>query len=221
MNRAGNALRALGAGVETRVLMCMLDGIDFPAVFWGAIKAGCVPIPINTLLTTGDLRIPAARLAGAHRGRERGAARRFAPALANQPHIERVVVAGGETSGREREAAAGSEASRSRAGNGGGSETPGREREARRDVKCPGTNGSRICLAAASAQLEAAPTTCDDIAFWLYTLGLHRTPKGSMHLHRDLIATAEHYGVATLGIREDDLVYSAAKLFFATASATA
>ena len=36
-----------------------------------------------------------------------------------------------------------------------------------------------------------------------------------MHLHRHLIATAEHYGVATLGIREDDVVYSAAKLFFA------
>ena len=36
VNRAGNALRALGAGMETRVLMCMLDGIDFPAVFWGA-----------------------------------------------------------------------------------------------------------------------------------------------------------------------------------------
>ena len=36
-----------------------------------------------------------------------------------------------------------------------------------------------------------------------------------MHLHRDLVATAEHYGVGTLGIREDDLVYSAAKLFFA------
>ena len=36
-----------------------------------------------------------------------------------------------------------------------------------------------------------------------------------MHLHRDLVTTAEHYGVATLGIREDDLVYSAAKLFFA------
>ena len=45
VNRAGNALRALGAGMETRVLMCMLDDIDFPAVFWGAIKAGCVPVP--------------------------------------------------------------------------------------------------------------------------------------------------------------------------------
>ena len=67
VNRAGNALRALGAGLETRVLMCMLDDIDFPSVFWGAIKAGCVPIPINTLLTANDyahmLRDSRARIA--------------------------------------------------------------------------------------------------------------------------------------------------------------
>ena len=215
VNRAGNALRALGAGVETRVLMCMHDGIDFPAVFWGAIKAGCVPIPINTLLTTGDyaylLRDSRARIAVV----SEALLDRFAPALANQPHIERVVVAGGETSGREREAAAGNEASGHERGTAVEGETPGREREAAAGRKVPGYERLADLLAAASAQLEAAPTTCDDIAFWLYTSGSTGTPKGSMHLHRDLIATAEHYGVATLGIREDDLVYSAAKLFFA------
>ena len=189
VNRAGNALRALGAGLETRVLMCMLDGIDFPAVFWGAIKAGCVPIPVNTLLTAGDyaylLRDSRARIVVV----SEALLDRFAPALADQPHVERVVVAGNGTPGHQREAAAGSEA-------------PGYERLA--DL-----------LAAACTRLDAAPTTCDDVAFWLYTSGSTGTPKGSMHLHRDLIATAEHYGMATLGIREDDLVYSAAKLFFA------
>ena len=188
VNRAGNALRALGAGLETRVLMCMLDGIDFPAVFWGAIKAGCVPIPVNTLLTAGDyaylLRDSRARIVVV----SEALLDRFAPALADQPHVERVV-AGNGTPGHQREAAAGSEA-------------PGYERLA--DL-----------LAAACTRLDAAPTTCDDVAFWLYTSGSTGTPKGSMHLHRDLIATAEHYGMATLGIREDDLVYSAAKLFFA------
>src|SRR3974390_1100768 len=38
--RAGNALRTLGAGIEQRVALCMLDSLDFPTVFWGAIKAG-------------------------------------------------------------------------------------------------------------------------------------------------------------------------------------
>ena len=195
VNRAGNALRALGAGMETRVLMCMLDDVDFPAVFWGAIKAGCVPIPINTLLTSNDyahlLRDSRARIAVV----SEALLRRFAPALEEQPHVEHVVVAGGGALGSA-QAATDSE---------GGVESstgPGRRRLA-------------SLLAAASPLLDAAPTTSDDVAFWLYTTGSTGTPKGSMHLHRDLITTAEHYGVGTLGIREDDLVYSAAKLFFA------
>ncbi len=107
VNRAGNALRALGAGMETRVLMCMHDGIDFPAVFWGAIKAGCVPIPLNTLLTSGDydylLRDSRARIAVV----SEALLDRFAPALADQPHVERVVVAGGELPAGTRLAAGG------------------------------------------------------------------------------------------------------------------
>src|SRR2546422_771797 len=52
--RAGHALRAAGVDQEQRVLLCMLDSIDFPAVFFGAIKIGAVPVPVNTLLTTSD-----------------------------------------------------------------------------------------------------------------------------------------------------------------------
>ncbi len=200
VNRAGNALRALGAGMETRVLMCMLDGIDFPAVFWGAIKAGCVPIPINTLLTSNDY----AHLLCDSRARivvvSEALLDRFAPALEERTHVERVVIAGG--------------VAQSDAPAPAGAGTSGRPRTA------AGTGAADHCrladlIAAASPRLDAAPTTCDDVAFWLYTSGSTGIPKGSMHLHRDLVTTAEHYGVATLGIREDDLVYSAAKLFFA------
>src|SRR5260370_35078904 len=49
--RAGNALKALGVQMEQRVMICMLDCADFAAGFWGAMKAGIVPVPINTLLT--------------------------------------------------------------------------------------------------------------------------------------------------------------------------
>lgn len=70
-------------------------------------------------------------------------------------------------------------------------------------------------LDAASPALEAAPTTCDDVAFWLYTSGSTGRFKGAIHLHGDMIYTAEYYGVGVLGIREDDRVFSAAKLFFA------
>ena len=48
-----DALRTLGVGMETRVLMRMLDGIDFPAVFGSAIEADCVPVPLDALPAPG------------------------------------------------------------------------------------------------------------------------------------------------------------------------
>ncbi|MCD6076106.1 MAG: putative benzoate-CoA ligase, partial [Ramlibacter sp.] len=50
---------------------------------------------------------------------------------------------------------------------------------------------------------------------WLYSSGSTGTPKGTVHLHSHLIQTAELYGRAVLGMREDDIVFSATKLFFA------
>src|SRR5262245_3168746 len=50
--RVGNMLRRLGVRREERVAMIMLDTVDFPAVFLGAIRAGVVPVPLNTLLTS-------------------------------------------------------------------------------------------------------------------------------------------------------------------------
>ena len=49
--RAANMLRRLGVRREERVAMIMLDTVDFPIVFLGAIRAGIVPVPLNTLLT--------------------------------------------------------------------------------------------------------------------------------------------------------------------------
>jgi 4-hydroxybenzoate-CoA ligase/benzoate-CoA ligase len=54
VNRAGNALAGLGLLQEQRALLCLLDTADFPAAFWGAIKLGAVPVPVNTLLTAQD-----------------------------------------------------------------------------------------------------------------------------------------------------------------------
>src|SRR5579859_2307235 len=49
--RFAGALRGAGIAREQRVVLLLLDTIDFPVAFWGAMRAGVVPVPINTLLT--------------------------------------------------------------------------------------------------------------------------------------------------------------------------
>ena len=177
VNRAGNVLRSLGAGMETRVMLCLLDSVDFPPVFWGAIKTGATAIPVNTLLTSSDydymLRDSRARILVV----SAALLEKFAPILADQPHLEQVIVADGETGADHQSLGA--------------------------------------LLDAASATLPVAATQSDDVAFWLYTSGSTGTPKGSVHLHGDLVVTAALYGCGVLGIHADDVVFSAAKFFFA------
>ena len=55
VHRVGNALRGtLGVRMEERVLLLLLDTPDFAACFFGAIKIGAVPVPVNTLLRSND-----------------------------------------------------------------------------------------------------------------------------------------------------------------------
>jgi benzoate-CoA ligase len=56
VNRVGNALLQLGVEMEHRVLLVLLDGPEFVASFLGAMKIGAVPVPVNTLLRSGDYR---------------------------------------------------------------------------------------------------------------------------------------------------------------------
>jgi benzoate-CoA ligase len=54
VHRCANALRNMGLESEQRIVLCLLDSIDFPTCFLGAIEAGIVPIPLNTLWTAED-----------------------------------------------------------------------------------------------------------------------------------------------------------------------
>ena len=69
-------------------------------------------------------------------------------------------------------------------------------------------------LARGSAAVFAAPTLSDEVAFWMYTSGSTGEPKGVKHVHTTLMAAARLMGQRVIGIREDDVVFSAAKLFF-------
>jgi benzoate-CoA ligase len=78
-----------------------------------------------------------------------------------------------------------------------------------------GPNSVAAMIASGGSEPLIASTSSDDACFWLYSSGSTGTPKGTVHLHSHLIHTAELYGRGVLGIREDDVVFSAAKLFFA------
>lgn len=69
----------------------------------------------------------------------------------------------------------------------------------------------------AQATPLAAPvnTAADDPGFWLYSSGSTGKPKGTVHTHANLWWTAELYGKPVLGLTEDDVCFSAAKMYFA------
>ena len=176
-NRMANLLTTFAIPREARIAVLLLDTSDFPVTFFGAIKAGIVPVALNTLLTTEQyqhilidsrakaLVVSAPLLATVQ------------PILSELPFLTHLVVAGGEAP--------------------------------------PYGFSLGNELARQSDQFELAETCADETAFWLYSSGSTGMPKGTRHIHTSMMETARLYGQRTLGIREDDVCFSAAKLFFA------
>ncbi|MBM4264564.1 MAG: benzoate-CoA ligase family protein [Deltaproteobacteria bacterium] len=176
VNRCANVLTDLGLAMESRVMVCLLDTIDFPVVFLGAIKAGLVPIAVNTLLTSNDFDFMLRDSRAQALVVSDPLLLTFKTILGAQPHLKHVVVSGGAS--QEYPLLA--------------------ELMARED-----------------SSFETAPTRPDDACFWLYSSGSTGTPKGTVHVQTSMIKTAELYAQPILGIQESDVVFSAAKLFFA------
>lgn len=176
MNRCANALTGLGLSMEARVLVCLLDTVDFPAVFLGAIKAGVVPVAVNTLLTTSDYDFMLRDSRAQALVVSEGLLSVFEPILGNQPFLRQVIVSGKK-------------------------------------------KHDHLFLAElmsqAGGEFSTAPTRADDSCFWLYSSGSTGTPKGVVHVQTSMRRTAELYAQPILGIQESDVVFSAAKLFFA------
>jgi benzoate-CoA ligase family protein len=176
VQRFADALNALGVRREERILVCLTDTIDWPTAFLGAIKAGVVAVPINTLLTGDDYTFMLADSRARLLVVSDELYPRFAKAISAYKDVAHVVVSGENAHGYLRFD----------------------------DV-----------LADARPDAATAPTTRDDMCFWLYTSGSTGKPKGAVHTHADLKLTDDLYAQPILGITENDVCYSVAKLFFA------
>jgi len=168
VNRFGNHLLKLGLRMEDRILIAMHDSIDWPVAFLGAIKAGIVPIAVNTLLTPKDYEYMLSDSRAKALLVSPPLKPQFDPFLSKLPFLQHVLV------------------------------TP-----------------FASILEKSSPDLAAAPTTSDDPCFWLYSSGSTGMPKGTVHVHASMRQTAELYAQNVLGMKESDVVFSAAKLFFA------
>jgi len=174
--RFGAAMRGLGVRREERVLMAMLDTVDWPTAFLGCLKAGIIAVPVNTLLTEDDYRYMLTDSRAKCLVVSEALFPKFEKLIADCPDLEHVIVSGSNP------------------------------------------HGYRLfedVIGADEPEDYTAPTTADDIAFWLYTSGSTGAPKGAVHVHASLKLTADLYGTPIAGVRENDVVYSVAKLFFA------
>ncbi|URI05903.1 benzoate-CoA ligase family protein [Aquincola tertiaricarbonis] len=185
VRRMSAALQALGLRREERVLLLMHDTTHWPVSFLGGLHAGVVPVAVNTLLTAADYAYMLAN--------SRAQAALVSAALL--PVLEAALAQG--------------------------------EHELRHivvshpEAPLPAElHGARVHdLAALMARHEPAarpaPTGPDEPGFWLYSSGSTGKPKGTVHTHGNPFWTAELYGKPVLGLTEDDVCFSAAKLYFA------
>jgi len=173
--RIGPMLARMGIERENRIALVLLDTVDFPILFWGAIRAGIVPVLVNTRLTVDQYRY----LFEDSRAKAVFVSTALLPviqeAAADLPSLKQIVVVGGGP-----------------------------------------TTVPRLDMLLAAENEGAAParTSADEVAYWLYSSGTTGRPKGTMHVHSNPKVMAQTAGQRRIGYREDDLVFSAAKLFF-------
>ena len=102
VERFGHVLRTLSVRSEERVLICLTDTIDWPTAFLGAIKAGVVAVPVNTLLTEDDYRFMLADSRARVLVVSDELLPKFAKAIAASKDLVHVVVSGANAHGHQR-----------------------------------------------------------------------------------------------------------------------
>ena len=177
INKLGNCLKILGVHIEERVMLVMYDSPEAMASFFGAIKIGAIPIPVNYMYTKHDYRY----LLNNSRARTLIAHEDFIEEIEGFKdkfrYLENTIIVGKKT----------------------------------RAYHIPFHDIVDRC----SDKLDAAYTTFEDAAFWVYTSGSTGVPKAAVHLQHDVFSCIDSYAKGILGLTQDDILFSASKFFFA------
>ena len=180
-SRWGHGLISLGLKRGDRVLMFLDDTPAYPAAFFGAVRAGFVPLLINTLTPPDLLQFYLADSAATVAVAESEFRARFDKVACKDTALQTLIVVNGEAS------------------------APAVSK----------TVSAKDWLPGFSAELAAADTHRNEMAFWMYSSGSTGRPKGIVHLQHDMAYSERAYAQNFLKLTPGDICFSVPKMFFA------
>jgi benzoate-CoA ligase family protein len=185
-SRWGQGLISLGLKRGDRVLMFLDDTPAYPAAFFGAVRAGFVPLLINTLTPPDLLQFYLADSGAAVAVTDAEFCARFDEDACKDTALRTLVVVN--------EALVNGEAGRH---------------------AVPNMLVAQTWLSGFPAELTEAATHRNEMAFWMYSSGSTGRPKGIVHLQHDMAYTDKAFAQSVLKLRPGDICFSVPKMFFA------
>ena len=185
-SRWGHGLQSLGLKRGDRVLLFLDDTPAYPAAFFGAVRAGFVPLLINTLTPPDLLQFYLADSGASVAVADAEFSSRFDAVACKDTPLRTLIVANGAAQGNA-----------------------GPENAA------PDLIAAEPWLQTFPAELAEADTNRNEMAFWMYSSGSTGRPKGIVHLQHDMAYSEAAFARSVLQLKPGDVCFSVPKIFFA------